>query len=172
VQSTNGLQLQVSINATSLNPGEPLQISINEYNALSTDNNVAAATNWKVNGLTIGACPNINVLPFGLAIFQGTYDAQNISQGTPLELFGAVPCAQLIRLITGYDFLPSSNNATIMPGGDVASPTSMSTTETVNGELLNFSISMLNNGFHEMNLLIHPLPCRVSREGKSRKLII
>ena len=106
VQSMNGLQLQVSINATSLTPGEPLQINISEYNVLSTGNNIAAATNWKVNGLTIGACRNINVLPFGVAILQGNYNAQNISQGTPLELFGAVPCAQLIRLITGYDFFP------------------------------------------------------------------
>jgi rhodanese-related sulfurtransferase len=133
VQSMNGLQLQISINATSLTPGEPLQIAISEYNALSTGNNVAAATNWKVNGLTIGACPNINMLPFGVAVFQGSYNDQNISQGTPLKLFGAVPCPQLMRLITGYDFLPNSNNAAIMPGGDIATPTPMATTETVNG---------------------------------------
>ena len=132
-QSTNGLQLELSINTTSITPGEPLQIAISEYNTHSTGNNIAAATNWEINGLTIGACPNINELPFGVAIFQGNYNAQNISQGNPLELFGAVPCAQLIRLITGYDFLPNSNNAAIMPGGDVALPTAMATNETVNG---------------------------------------
>ena len=65
--------------------------------------------------------------------FRETANAQNISQGNPLELFGAIPCAQLIRLITGYDFLPNSNNAAIMPGGDVALPTAMATNETVNG---------------------------------------
>ena len=129
----NDLKLQVSINTNSLTPGQPLQINVSEYNTLSTFNNVAAATNWEVNSLTIGACPNINVLPFGVAVFQGHYDAQNISQGTPLVLFEAVPCAQLIRLITGYDFLPDSNNAAIMPGGDLASPTPMSATETVKG---------------------------------------
>ena len=109
-QSGNGLQLQVSVNAATLTPGEPLQINVNEYNTLSTNNNVAAATNWGVDGLTNGACPNINLLPFGMAVFRGKYNARNISQGTPLELFGAVPCVQLIRLITGYDFLPDSNN--------------------------------------------------------------
>ena len=108
-QSGNGLQLQVSVNAAILTQGEPLQINISDYNTLPTNNNVAAATNWGVNGLTIGACPNINVLPFGVAVFQGHYDARNISQGTPLELFEAVPCVQLIRLITGYDFLPNSS---------------------------------------------------------------
>jgi succinate-acetate transporter protein len=136
-QSGNGLQLQVSVNATTLTSGEPLQINVSDYNTLSTNNNVAAATNWRVNGLTIGACPNINVLPFGVAVFQGHYDARNISQGTPLVLFEAVPCVQLIRLITGYDFLPDSSNAAIMPGGDLTSPTPMSTTETVNGTYTN-----------------------------------
>jgi hypothetical protein len=133
VQSVNGLRLQVTVNAATLTPGEPLQINISEYNTLSTNNNVAAATNWGVHGLTIGACPNINALPFGVAVFQGHYDARNISQGIPLALFGAVPCPQLIRLITGYDFLPDSSNAAIMPGGDLASPTPMSATETVKG---------------------------------------
>ena len=132
-QSENGLQLRVSLNTTALTPREALQINVSEYNTLSTDNNVLIATNWGVNGLTIGACPNINVLPFGVAIFQGNYNANNISQGTPLELFAAVPCAQLMRLITGYDFLPVSSNAAIMPGGDLKLPTSMSATETVNG---------------------------------------
>lgn len=132
-QSENGLRLQFSVNTTILTPGEPLQINVNEYNTLSTNNNVAATTNWVVNGFTIGACPNINVLPFGVALFQGTYNAQNISQGNPLELYAAVPCAQLIRLITGYDFLPDSSNAAIMPGGDLASPTPMSANVIVGG---------------------------------------
>ena len=133
ISPENGLKLLVSVNTNSLTPGQPLQININEFNTLSTDNNVTAATNWGVNGLAIGACPNLNTLPFGVAVFQGDYDAQNISQGTPLEIYGAVPCPQLIRLITGYDFPPDSSNAGIMPGGDLASPTPMSATVTVNG---------------------------------------
>jgi len=116
---------------------------------LSTSNNVTAATNWKVNGLTIGACPNINVLPFGAAVFQGNYNAQKIAHGTPLELFGAVPCAQLIRLITGYDFLPDINNAAIMPGGDIASPISMATSETVNGTYTKgFQLNTFSSGIY------------------------
>ena len=130
---SNGLQLSLSINTARLTAGETLQIDVSEYNILTTYNNVAAAINRGVNGLTIGACPDINVLPFGVAVFQGHYDAQNISQGTPLALFEAVPCVQLIRLITGYDFLPDSNDAAIMPGGDLTSPTPMSATETVKG---------------------------------------
>ena len=147
--SGNGLQLQVSVNAAALTPGEPLQINVSEYNALPTNNSVATATNWGVNSLAIGACPNINVLPFGVAVFRGHYDARNISQGTPLVLFEAVPCVQLIRLITGYDFLPDSSNAAIMPGGDLASPTPMSTTETVNGTYSNgIQLTPLTSGIY------------------------
>jgi activator of HSP90 ATPase len=75
----NGLQLQASVNTTTLTPGETLQINVSEYNTFSTDNNILAATCWGANGLSIGACPNINVLPFGVAVFQGKYDVQNIS---------------------------------------------------------------------------------------------
>ena len=39
----------------------------------------------------------------------------------------------VIKFITGYDFLPDSSNAAIMPGGDLASPTPMSATVTVKG---------------------------------------
>ena len=134
VTSTNGLQLQVSVNNTSLTLGEPLQISVSEYNTLSTTNNVTATTKWAVNGLTIGACPNINVQPFGVAIFHGNYTAQNILQETPLNIYAVVACPQFIRLITGYEFLPHSINAAIMPGGDLTSPTPMSATVTVNVE--------------------------------------
>jgi hypothetical protein len=151
IQSVNGLQLQVSINAATLTPGESLRITVTEYNPLRANNNVVAATNWGVNGLTIGACPNINVLPFGAALFRGKYNAGNISQGTPLKLFGAVPCAQLMRLVTGYDFLPDSANAAIMPGGDLASPTLMSATETVNGTYSNgFQLNPLTSGIYTL----------------------
>jgi uncharacterized protein YceK len=150
-QSENGLQLRVSVNTTVLTSGESLQINVSKYNNLSIYNDVAAATNWGVNGLGIGACPNINMLPFGVALFRGDYNAQNISQGTPLELFAPAPCALLIRLITGYDFLPNSSNAAIMPGGDPASPTPMSATETVNGTYSNgFQLTPWASGMYTL----------------------
>ena len=132
-QSSNGLRLQVSVNTTALTSGQTLLISVSEYNTLPAANNVVAAENWGVNGLVLGACSNLNELPFGVALFQGSYNAQNISQAAPLPLFPAVPCPLLIRLITGYDFLPDSINAAIMPGGDLSTPTPMSGSLTVNG---------------------------------------
>jgi rhodanese-related sulfurtransferase len=81
---SNGLQLKLSVNTAGLAPGEPLQINVSEYNTLPTYNNVAAATNWGVNGLGIGACPNINVLPFGVAVFQGTTTPRIFHRVLPL----------------------------------------------------------------------------------------
>ena len=131
--SPNGLQLRVSVNTTSLTAGEVLQISLSEYNTLSTTNNVSSEKSWGVDGLTTGACPNISVLPFGMAVFQGRYTAQNISQATSLNIFGMAACPMYIRLITGYAFLPNSINAAVMPGGDVSSATPMSADITVKG---------------------------------------
>ncbi len=133
VQSTDGLQLQVAVNATSLTPGENLQISVDEYNTLTTVNSVSSGKNWGVSGLSLGACSNTYVQPFGVALYQGHFTAENISQATPLEIYARVPCPNYIRLITGYDFLPDSTNAALMPGGDVSSPTSMAANVIVGG---------------------------------------
>ncbi len=148
VQSTNGLQLQVSVNSTNITPGEPLQINISEYNTLSTTNDVIAATNWGVTGLALSTCQNINEQPFGIAVYQGNYTSLNISQATPLTLFAAVPCPLVIRLITEYDFLPHSINAAIMPGGDITSPTLMSATVTVNGTYTRLQLNPLIPGVY------------------------
>ena len=87
-QLPKGLQLRVSVNTTSLKSGEALQISVSEYNTLATTNDISSEKNWGVDGLTLGACPNIYVQPFGVAVFQGRYTAQNISQATALNIFG------------------------------------------------------------------------------------
>jgi hypothetical protein len=139
VQSMNGLQLQVSVNATNLTPGESLQIGISEYNTLSTINDVTAATNWGVNGLALGACPNINEQPFGVSVFQGNYTSQNISQATSLDIYAATSCPQFIKLITEYDFLPDSIFATPMPTGYLPPPPPMAAMQAIVNVIGNYT---------------------------------
>jgi rhodanese-related sulfurtransferase len=55
----NGLQLQASVNTTTLTPGETLQINVSEYNTFSTDNNILAATCW---GATASASEHARIL--------------------------------------------------------------------------------------------------------------
>ena len=132
-QSLNGLQFQVSISSSDISSGEPFQISISEYNTLASSNNVSAEKNWGVNGLALGNCPNIYVQPFGVAVYQGHYTAQTISQATPLKIFIPGVCPNYVILINGYVFLPNSNYAAILPGGNSTPGTPMSANVTVNG---------------------------------------
>jgi len=79
-QPVNGLQLQVSVNTSTLAPGEPLQINVSEYNTLPR---TIMSPQQRIGELTAlhRSLPNINLLPFGVAVFRGHYDAGNISQG-------------------------------------------------------------------------------------------
>ena len=129
--SSNGLQLTLSVNTSTFSQGESIQIVANEYNTMSTANNVAAENNWGISGLALGPCKNIFVQPFGVALFQGRFTAQNISQATALEIYPRVPCPLFIRQITGYLFLPDSINAAVLPGGDISAPTAMSGEVTI-----------------------------------------
>lgn len=115
--SSNGLQLRLALNASTLAPGSPLGISVSEFNTRSTTNNVTKAGLWAVQGLSLGACDTegYSVYPFGVAVYQGRYTGANLSQATPLEVYPVVPCPMLLRLVTGYLFQPTSDLAVILP---------------------------------------------------------
>jgi hypothetical protein len=123
----------MSVSATDISPGEAFQINIDEYNTFASSNTVSAEKNWEVNGLALGNCPNIYIQPFGVAVYQGSYTAQNISQATPLKIYMPGVCPNYVILITGYVFLPNSIDASILPGGNSATGTPMSASVTVNG---------------------------------------
>jgi hypothetical protein len=123
VDSVDGLQLRVGLNATVLLPGESLQVTVSEFNTLATLNNVSQASQWPIQA-ELGSCPNVYIQPFGIAVYSGHADAQNISQATQLEIFPIKPCPMFVRLITGYAFQPQSDLAVVLPGSG-ASPLPM-----------------------------------------------
>jgi hypothetical protein len=53
-------------------------------------------------------------------------------------------------LITGYNFLPDSVNAAIMPGGDISSPTPMSGSLIVNGTYSTAQLKPLAPGVYTL----------------------
>lgn len=128
--SSSGLRLDFSLNATVVSVGQPLQIRVDSYNPSDGPLNVTASEAWALEGLRSGSCYS-SVLPFGVAVYQGSYNAANVAQGKPLEIFPNVVCPLFIRLVTGYYFLPDSSNATILPG--TGSPISISTSISVSG---------------------------------------
>jgi hypothetical protein len=127
--SANGLWLELSISSSVVSAGQPLVISIDSYDPTAGSLNVTAAKSWAVEGLRINSCYS-SVYPFGIAVYQGSYAAGNVSQGKPLQIFPNVPCPLFIRLVTGYYFSPESSNATVLPGTGSAIPISANATVT------------------------------------------
>ena len=112
----NGLSLSISVNPQLIKPGYPIHIVITESNTLSKMNNLRASDKWPINGLSVGIC-GTESYPFGVAVFQGSYTATNISSATPLELDNpnVIPqgCIAPVSNVTAYDFKPSSDIATL-----------------------------------------------------------
>src|SRR5207245_7619552 len=81
-----GIRLDLSVNSTSLKPGNTIAITISENNLRPIPNEVRAASDWKLQGLSLGPCGTVN-RPIGFAIFKGNYTKENLSAGNPLQLY-------------------------------------------------------------------------------------
>jgi len=120
--SSHDLQLRVDINATNFLSGESLQVAVSEFNTLSSFNNVSASEQWPIR-VALGSCPNVYDQPFGIAVYSGHVNEQNISQGVQLEIFPKSACPMFVRAVTGYVFQPQSDQAVVLPNvGAVPSP--------------------------------------------------
>ena len=112
--SLYGLQLRVDLNATNLLSGESLQVTVSEFNTLPTFNNVSASEQWPIR-VALGSCPNVYDQPFGIAVYSGHVDEQNLSEGVELKIFPPTACPMFIRAVTGYAFQPQSDLAVVLP---------------------------------------------------------
>ena len=134
--SADGLQLRLSVNASNAESsagGLTFHIMASEYNTLTSSNNVTAATNWKLSGLSLGAC-GTDSYPFGVALYRGSYTAGNVSGAQQVQIYPVVPCPLLVRYITGYLFQPTSDLAVVLPGGPNATAIPMSVEVNATGE--------------------------------------
>ena len=137
--SPGGLVIRLILNSSRITSGASIGINVSDYNTFPMELNLSEASDWALNGLATGGCPSL-YLPFGIAVFQGTYTSANVSQATPLPIFQVVACPMLVRFITGYLFQPMSDNATVLPGTEV---TPMATVVPVNG-IYNYTGIKLN----------------------------
>ena len=119
VASLKGLELVVSLNATMIGRGESVQVSLSEFNTLSAVNNVSASREWPAQ-VSLGPCENTYDQPFGIAVYSGHVNGQNISQGQRVAIFPIVPCPMYIRLVTGYVFQPQGDLVVILPSSGAA----------------------------------------------------
>jgi hypothetical protein len=144
----NGLSLSLSLNSTTLQPGQEISVLIDEQNTLTTVNNVSASNGWPLKGLSLGPCGTVNY-PIGVAIFQGYYTSSNVSSATPLQLYkpGIYYCPMILSYISGYVFQPSSDIAGVLSDSDPTPQlTNKMTSEiTVTGYWLNGQEATLSN---------------------------
>jgi len=113
--SALGIRLDLSVNSTSLKSGDKIAITISERNLRLVPNEVQAASDWKIRGLSLGPCGTVN-LPIGFAILKGNYTKDNVSTGNPLQLYkpGVFFCPMILSGINSYAFEPASNLANVV----------------------------------------------------------
>lgn len=128
--SIDGLQLLLAVNVDPVTVGNTLVADVVEFNSQGVANNVTASRDWAIPA-ALGSCPNTNVQPFGIALYSGYYNAQNVSKGTQLQVFPATVCPEYERYVSGYLFQADSDMAVVLPG---SGPTPMAgSVEVVNG---------------------------------------
>jgi hypothetical protein len=110
-----GIRLDLSVNSTSLKPGDKITITMSEQNLRSFLNEVRAASDWKLQSLSLGPCGTVN-RPIGFAIFKGNYTKDDISAGHPLQLYRSEIyfCPMILSGIRSYVFDPLSNLANVV----------------------------------------------------------
>jgi hypothetical protein len=136
VNAAHNLQLRLVVNASSAESpagGVTISVTASEYNTLAAANNVSMDSQWKLDGLSLGAC-GTEVYPFGVALYRGAYAAENVSGAQPIQIYPAVPCPLMIRYVTGYLFQPTSDLAVVLPGSPDATAVPMSANVTATTE--------------------------------------
>jgi hypothetical protein len=140
-QSVNDLNLSLSTDSTTYRRGQAVSIVIDETNTLSTTNIVSASDKWPYNHLHLGPCDYIS--PFGMAVFQGNYNASNFSTATALTLFDphiARTCMTNVP-VTSFSFQPSSDIANVIEdSGPYPNP-------YPNGNITKMNFELILNGY-------------------------
>jgi hypothetical protein len=115
-KSANGLELSLSLDATTYQLYQDVSIVIDEKNTLSKTNRVSASNKWPLSGLSLGPCNQGS--PFGVAVFSGYYSSADVLKGTPLVIFdpnGVYHCPAFSWAEGAvYEFKPLSDNATVV----------------------------------------------------------
>lgn len=131
--SPTGLQLQITLNTTTVQPGGRLTAQISLFNTLAT--NVSVPTDYSANP-NIADWDNYDWLcgvsftvedTYGFALFQGDYGAGNLTQaGVPILLAPpvAISCPNRFynqAYIQNVEFAPNSSLATLSANASFAS---------------------------------------------------
>ena len=115
-----GLRLSLTISNGVIAEGDSISISITVFNTLPVSNSPQPTSNLR---LGTSACPTS--LPLGVGIFQGNFDAGNVSSAQPMGLYhpGAYSCPGIPSGGYSYTFEPESDNMSLSAGTSTATHT-------------------------------------------------
>lgn len=123
--SSLGLELTMSIAGGTLSENEGISMYLSLGNMLATQNNLIRPAGRNLPSSSYETCSQ---LPFGAAIFQGSYDVANASKGEPLGLIS--PNGKNVNGCAGFpnswSLAPMSNDLTYPAGS--AAPAAMNVT--------------------------------------------
>jgi len=111
VNNTYDIELSTAINNNTIKQGSNITIELAVSNLDSSDNQMlisCAYPSFKGNYTFPGSVDGY--LPMGIAVLQGNYSVDNMSNGTPLQLFLPSDATQISQ-IDNYEFLPASTSA-------------------------------------------------------------
>lgn len=128
IGSVTGLELRVSLNASTINLGDSISFNATVFNTRATENNLSSISDWTVPQPVIGPCGPTDA-PIAFAVIQGYYTQDNVSQA-PRVGYG-VECTTDVGNVEYYSFEPSSDEASIIgascnPSQCSASPIALS----------------------------------------------
>ena len=123
--SSLGLELGLTINASSFVTGDSINISAQILNTLQTVNNVTSSNDWAYSSGSLNPFTPCGVSgPVGVAIFQGNYDSTDFTSAKALALYDTTvfwSCTATTVIGTTnvnqknyYSFQPQSDQATLV----------------------------------------------------------
>jgi hypothetical protein len=110
----NGLKLILTVDDTTYQSGQEVNITIDEQNTLATVNHVTIADNWAVKGLALWPC--LEGFPLGVAVYSGYYAPADLVKATPLIIQNPnefYHCPMGWPTDSPYDFSPRSDTVTV-----------------------------------------------------------
>jgi len=106
--SSSALKLSLSTNSTIIQSGQAIGITMSVDNTSPSLLTMNTQNNWSMQGLDLGDCSS---LPMGVAILDGYYTMQNMSDGHPMILHFLYPCPPSLS-VKSFTFQPMSSNVT------------------------------------------------------------
>ncbi|MGI0018360.1 MAG: hypothetical protein ACREA1_06610, partial [Nitrosotalea sp.] len=109
-KSSSSLQLSLSTNSSIIQSGQAIEITLSLDNVSPHLLTIHPQNNWPIQGLDLDGCSNS---PMGVAILDGFYTMQNMSDGHPMVFHFLYPCPPSLSA-KSFTFYPMSNNVTII----------------------------------------------------------